>query len=88
MNPILLGFIIYFLVGVLFLIVFDTVTKRIRSKFSQATKETQTRLLASNNYIGHKTSVCLFICALWVFWPAVLIGAITDKKESDNGSQR
>jgi hypothetical protein len=76
----------YLTLGAILLLIFDLLTKRIRSKFSCATKETQTRLLASGNYVGGRASSVLFIGALWLFWPAVFIGAITDKKENTNGS--
>ena len=83
----------YLTLGAVLLIIFDMVTGRIRSKFDRATKETQTRLLASGNYVGGKMSSVLFIGALWLFWPAVFIGAITDKtddktdkKENGNGA--
>ncbi len=85
-NEILLGAIVYLLLGVIFLAAFDLVTKRIRSKFIQATSETQNRLATSGNYVGSRTAACLFVGATWLFWPVVFIGALTDKKEDSHGT--
>lgn len=86
MNPILVGVITYLLLGIILLAIFDLVTKRIRSKFTQATSETQSRLAASGNYVGGKLAAVLFLGATWLFWPMVFIGAVTDKKEDSHGT--
>jgi len=85
-NSILLGVIIYFLLGSISLFIFDMMTNRIRTKASQAASETQSRLAMSGNYVGIKVAFILFISAMWLFWPAVFIGALTDKKEDSHGS--
>ena len=85
-DAILLGVIIYLLLGSISLFTFDWITKRIRTKAMQATSETQTRLAASGNYVGGKVAFALFIGAMWLFWPAVFIGALTDKKEDSHGT--
>jgi len=89
LNPILTGVIVYLALGVIALLVFDLVTRRIRSKFMQATSETQSRLVLSGNYVGSRLASALFLGALWLFWPAVFIGALTDrtdKKEDSHGT--
>ena len=92
MNPVLLGVIIYLLLGVVLLGIFDVLTKRIRSKFVQSTSETQQRLIASGSFVGTKSSACLFIGAMWLFWPLVFVGALTGEltgeKEGNSGSQK
>ena len=87
MNPILIGISIYLSLGAVLLAIFDLATKRIRSKFTQATSETQSRLLASGNYVSSRLASVLFLSAMWLFWPIVFIGAITDKKEDSHGTQ-
>jgi len=86
LNPVLLGVIIYLLLGIVSLAIFDLVTKRLSTKFTQATSETQSRLAASGNYVGGKLAFVLFLGATLLFWPMVFIGAITDKKEDSHGS--
>ena len=89
LNPALAGVIAYLLLGVILLTAFDAVTGRIRSKFVQATGETQSRLAASGNFVGGKVTAILFIGALWLFWPLVFVGALTDKtdkKEDSHGA--
>lgn len=83
---VLFGVIMYLALGIILLAVFDLVTKRIRSKFIQATGETQSRLAASGNYVGGKLASALFLGAMWLFWPMVFVGVLTDKKENDNGA--
>lgn len=85
-NSIIVGFIIYLLLGFMLLAVFDLATRRIRSKFAQSTSETQSRLVASGNYVSSKLAFVLFLGAMWLFWPMVFIGAVTDKKESNDGA--
>lgn len=85
LNPVLDGAIIYLLLGVIFLAIFDLATKRIRNKFTRATSETQSKLAASGNYVGGRLASVLFLGAMWLFWPMVFVGALTDKKESNNG---
>lgn len=88
-NPVLAGIIVYLIIGSILLLIFDLITKRISSKFAQATNETQSRLIASGNYVGNKIASILFLGAMWLFWPVVFIGALTDKtdkKEDSHGS--
>ena len=81
-----LGLLGYFLFGAVALLLFDVATHRIRSKLCQAASETQHRLAASGNYVGSRTAACLFVVAMWLFWPAVFIGAATDKREDSGES--
>ena len=89
LNSVLFGVIVYLLLGIILLLLFDLVTKRIRSKLVQATSETQSKLAASGNYVGGKLASVLFLGATLLFWPMVFIGALTDKpgkKEESHGS--
>ncbi len=83
---------IYLGVGAAALCFFDYRTKRIRSKLMSKSVETQSAMAASNvplpggvaggTYVGHKTALVLLIAATWLFWPAIFIGALTDRKEN------
>jgi hypothetical protein len=86
LSSILIGIATYLLLGVVLLIIFDITTERIRSKFAQATSKTQSELASSGNYVGDKLAAVLFIGAMWLFWPMVFIGALTDKADNKEGS--
>ena len=76
----------YFGAGILVLALFDLATKRIRTKLQDATAETQIKMASANVVLGHKTGMAVFLAVTWLFWPAVLVGAITKekpKKDSD-----
>lgn len=86
LNPILTGVVVYLLLGVILLAIFDLATKRIRSKLTQATSETQSKLAMSGNYVGGRLASVLFLGTMWLFWPMVFVGALTDKKEGNNNA--
>lgn len=69
----------YFVGGLLILTLFDIITKRIRCKLQASAVETQLKMISANVYLGRKTGMITFLIMMWLFWPAVLVGAITDK---------
>ncbi len=82
----------YLGVGAVALCLFDHWTKRIRSKLVGKSVEAQSMIASSDillpgsistggTYVGSKTALVILIAATWLFWPAVFIGALTDKKE-------
>ena len=76
------GIIEYLILGLMFDVVFDLITKRLRSKFHSRVL----RLQYQTGY-GYKTCVVLIVFGLIAFWPAVLIGMVTnngDSKDADN----
>jgi hypothetical protein len=85
MNNLLITILVtvigYLAAGAVFLCLFDILTKRIRSKLEVATAETQQRLMESGNPVGSDMARTLLIVTMWLFWPFVLLGALTDKKE-------
>ena len=81
MISIFTGIGIYLLLGLLALGVFDVATKRIRNKLTNASAETQTRLIAAGNPVNTQTASILLIGALWLFWPMVFIGILTDRRK-------
>jgi len=74
------GIGIYLLIGGIALVIFDALTKRIRNKLNTAVADTQTRLGASGNPVGNRMAAVLFFWFMWLFWPAVFIGALTKSK--------
>lgn len=74
----------YLVAGIVALFLFDRITGRIRSKFSQSSLDAQSALIGSGNYVNTKTAKVILAGAIWLFWPAVFLGALTDKKEDDN----
>ena len=78
----------YFLGGLLVLIVFDFITKRIRSNISSAGLQAQTRMAEANNLIGRKSGLVLMLALTWLTWPTVLIGAATERWSKDRKAQR
>ena len=85
-NSVIVGVVIYLSLGAVLLAIFDLATKRIRTKFTRAIGETQYRLVSSGNYVGGRLASALFLSAMWLFWPMVFIGALTDKKEDSRGT--
>lgn len=82
------GIGIYLLLGLIALGIFDIATKRIRNKLTSAAAETQNQLITSGNFVGSRTATILLIGAMWLLWPAVFVGALTDRKETTNGTKR
>lgn len=78
----------YFLGGLLILIVFDLITKRIRAKIQSAGLEAQLTMAQSNNPMGVKAGIALILILTWLFWPTVLIGAATERWFEDRKAQR
>ena len=77
--------LIYFIGGLLALLVFDLITKgRIRSNMPMAGTQAQIRMAEANNPIGPKAGMAMMLVITWLFWPMVLIGAATDKKGDDD----
>ena len=71
----------YLVMGLLALAVLDLTTKRIRSKLRGASYETQTVVANTNTgtYLGNKLAIVVILTALWIFWPAVIWGAVESR---------
>ena len=79
----------YFLGGLVALLVFDLATKgRIRNNMRMAGTQAQIRMAEANNPIGPRAGLMLMLVLTWLFWPMVLIGAVTDKgDEAEQGDK-
>jgi len=78
----------YFLGGLLALLVFDLKTKRIRTKIQSAGLEAQLKMAQANSPLGVKAGIALILTLTWLFWPAVLLGAATERWFADKKAQR
>lgn len=80
--------LVYFLGGLLVLLVFDLITKRIRAKIQSAGLEAQVTMAQANNPLGVKAGVALILTLTWLFWPTVLLGAATERWSGKRKAQR
>ncbi len=69
----------YFGAGLLVLAIFEIATRRISTRLSTASFEAHQKLLDSGNYVGITMAKAALIFAMWIFWPALLYGAIKGK---------
>ena len=75
----------YFAGGALLLALFDIMTGRIRTRLLNKAAQTQLVMAQHGNmYFGKRAAIILFMATMWLFWPAVLIGALTEGKGGDN----
>lgn len=87
----LLVIAVYLLAGLLFLMIFDLLTGRIRRKFKDAVADTQLNVANTSPVMGHdmamiigrKTAFVIMVLATWAFWIAVLIGFISDSRKQE-----
>jgi len=73
----------YFIGGLVILFIFDLLTKRIRHNMPMAGTQAQIEMSQASNPIGQRAGMILMLVLTWLFWPAVLIGAATDKGDED-----
>ena len=77
MNTILAVLAAYATIGILFLAIFGLISGRIRKQIRDAVKETQMKLAATAwVYFGPRMATVILLLTLWLFWPAVGIGAL------------
>jgi hypothetical protein len=81
MNILAMAIALYFLGGIVVLWIFDLVTKRIRNKMEIATAETQQRMGEAGSPMSGRSARMFFMGLMWLFWPAVIIGAIAEAAE-------
>jgi len=77
----------YFCGGLAVLCLFDIITKRIRRKLGAAAFSTQLKMIEANLYLGQRTGTAVFLIIMWLFWPAVLIGAVIGRKGGNHGEE-
>ena len=81
----------YFLTGLVVLVLFDLLTHRIRKNFKNSAYDAKGQLAEKGNYIGDKQAFLFIALVTYLFWPFVIIGALTGKKkeqESQDGKKQ
>lgn len=68
---------VYFIGGLLALLVLDLLTKRVRTKLGSATEDARYQLLATGTYMSRKSALVAVVVALWLFWPVAIWGALS-----------
>ena len=69
--------LIYFIGGLLVLLVFDLATHRIRNRFKDRAAEAQVVMSQTGNlYIGKRMMLITFAVITYLFWPLVILGAL------------
>lgn len=67
---------IYLVIGVLAVVTYDLITKRIRRNFKEGVEDAQGNLAMNGTYAGKKTASLFVLVATLIFWPLVFIGAL------------
>jgi len=96
MNALVVFALVYLFVGIAVLMVFDFVTKRIRTRLSPAVDETQVKIAGANPFMGRgmasfvsrKTAFVAIVVAMWLFWPVVLFGYVESKLKRRNDADK
>jgi len=84
MSTLMAILLAYFIGGLVILFIFDLLTKgRIRHNMPMAGTQAQIEMSQASNPIGQRAGMILMLVLTWLFWPAVLIGAATDKGDED-----
>jgi hypothetical protein len=78
---------VYFIIGLLVLILFELITKRISTKLTSAGVQAQITMAEAGNPIGRKVGVILMAVLTWVAWPMVLVGAATKVNEEEKAKR-
>lgn len=80
--------VVYLLLGVLVLTVFDLITSRIRTRFRDSVADVQTRLLHIGVVSNTKMGFVLLAAVMLLFWPLVIVGFAQEKIGGRRGAKR
>lgn len=81
----------YLAIGAIALVIFESATGRIRARLRPASTEMQSRLATTGHFVGYRVAPALLLAAIWLFWPAAFIGAVTKDKgagDKDTGNKK
>jgi len=73
---------LYFITGIIILVLLDIITGSVRRWFKSAPYDTQEAMLTSpyvRSFVGVKTAVVLAVGALLLFWPLAVIMVVINK---------
>ena len=76
----------YLLVGLLFLLVFEAATKRISKKWDKNIANAMEAGFSAGLPMSRMWAVSVLFGALFLFWPAVIVGAVQDLGDGDSDS--
>ena len=79
--------LVYFGLGLIVLGVLELFTRRITRGIRTGSIDAQTKLAASGSYVSPRGAAVLLIGALWLFWPLVILSALTSKGGKRDGKQ-
>jgi len=74
----------YLAVGAIALTAFEVATGRIRARLRPASIDMQSQLARTGHFVGYRVAPALLLTGIWLFWPAILIGAATEEKDAGN----
>ena len=77
MGAVVLVIAVYFIGGLLALLVLDLLTKRIRTKLGAAAEDARYQMLATGSFISSRAAFTLTCGALWLLWPIAIWGALS-----------
>ena len=76
--------LIYFIGGLLALLVFDLATHRIRSRFKDKVAEAQVVMSQTGNlYIGKRMMLVTFAVITYLLWPLVILGTLGGSEKEE-----
>ena len=87
MNGFLLFIAGYFILGIIVLVLFDLVTRRIRRNWEVAVADTLAQLSNIGMGLGFRQGEILIGFVMWLLWPAVIYGAVKGRKKGKNGEK-
>lgn len=76
METVLLAIVVYLLIGMISLGILDLATKRIRTRLKDASYDSQRIFNDAGMAFGNKAAFVIIVIALWLYWPAAIIGAL------------
>ena len=76
---------LYFIAGIIMLVLLDIMTGSVRRWFKSAPYDTQQALVNSSyarSFVGVKTAAVLAVGTLLIFWPLAVVMAVINKARS------
>lgn len=75
---------IYLGVGIIALLIFDIITKRVRNRLSATSYEAQSVMWKAGSGAGYKTAMAVTLIYLWLLWlPVIAYGILSSVRKSN-----
>jgi hypothetical protein len=88
METVLSAIGVYLILGALILTIFEVSTRRVTRNLRGASTDAQLKMAQSGTAVGSKSVLILTFAVMWLFWPAVLIGASKKDKNKEGKEQK